>query len=99
MAVRHASRVPLMSVQICQTCSRSLHPNHWSTRIMLARSLFRTDPDVVAFVARVGEGRPHAGDSFSSVMQTVWDRDEHGWTTRALARASVMADWLGAALR
>ena len=72
---------------------------HTTPVLMLARALFRTDPDVLAFVSRVGAGRPHVGDSFSASMQTAWDRDENGWTSRAMWRAADMGEWLGAVLR
>jgi hypothetical protein len=75
----------------------------------LARALFETDPEVVAFVRIVSESSaarewkgsetcPRGAVSPESraqrAMQVAWDRDEQGWTTRSRQRAETMVEVL-----
>lgn len=58
----------------------------------LAQALFDTDPEVLAFVERVSEAK-HAKDPAAAkkrVLNLAWERDEHGWATRARERATAV---------
>lgn len=64
----------------------------------LARALFETDPDVIAFLDRVGEWLPQhevAGPRrlerrWSRARAKAWERNENGWRERAEQRAAAM---------
>lgn len=65
-----------------------------SETAFLARCLFKTDPEVVAFVTRVAERpeRRHKGDdrpydAYSHALHTAWERNELGARERWLERA------------
>jgi hypothetical protein len=84
------------------------------TVAQLARALFETDPDVVAFVNRVSDceiaamrrglavAMPPGAAALvdprrrQRAMQIAWDRDEHGWSERAQARAASALVLMGA---
>lgn len=85
----------------------------------LARALFDTDPEVIAFVEQVADAhvrkhvtrwnavtmradtvqdlRDDAPERYDAALQRAWDRDEHGWATRATARAEAVLAKLGGA--
>ncbi len=84
---------------------------------VVARALFWTDPEVLAFVATVADAGIKrletrwsavtmraevvrdvwASDSVrgDAAMQRAWDRDEHGWRSRAEERAVAVVALIG----
>jgi len=58
----------------------------------LAQALFDTDPEVLAFVERVSEAKHAKEPSIAKkrVLDLAWERDEHGWATRARERAAAI---------
>jgi hypothetical protein len=50
-----------------------------------AWQLFCTEPAVREFCLRVSEGRDH-----EPVLEKMWERDENGWKTAAMERATLM---------
>ena len=76
----------------CEALGYTDEPKIDCTLNHLAQALFDTDPEVLAFVERVSEAK-HAKDPVAAkkrVLDLAWERDEHGWATRARERATTI---------
>lgn len=76
----------------CDALGYTDEPKVDCTLSHLAQALFDTDSEVLAFVARVSEAE-HAKDPSAAkkrALDVAWERDEHGWATRAHERAAAV---------
>lgn len=57
----------------------------------LAKALFQTDKDVIAFIENVSEIKHNNCESSKNkAFQIAWERNESGWATRALEKAALI---------
>lgn len=76
----------------CEALGYSDEPSVDCTLSHLAQAIFDTDPEVLTFIELVGEVK-HAKDPMVAkkrALDVAWERDEHGWATRARERAAAI---------
>ena len=76
----------------CDALGYSDEPAVDCTLSHLAQAIFDTDPEVLCFVEQVSEAK-HAKDPVAAkkrALDVAWERDEHGWATRARERAAAI---------